>query len=255
MVLYDVSKAFEKAGYIAHVIKAGEMKAAGTMGTEITPEQLEYFQSLIDSFNEFFVDAVARGRKLPRKQVEGLADGRVHIAKNAKQKGLIDGIGTFDEVVSIFTKHLKGKRMSDEKKSAPASATLAELRAACPGADSDFLLKQIEASVTVSQAQTAYIAHMQLQYDKLLAQVDDLTAKNAELQTKIDQFQQMPGNDPLKSTGKSNSEGDVQAEWNEKIRQHLRDNPNDSRAKAVVAVKNSFPELHQALVGAANAKA
>lgn len=41
------------------------------------------------------------------------------------------------------------------------AATLPQLKAACPGATSDFLLQQLEAGSTVASAQTAFILHQQ----------------------------------------------------------------------------------------------
>jgi signal peptide peptidase SppA len=255
MVVIDVSKAAEKAGYKVHVIRAGDMKGAGVPGTEITESQLAYFQTLIDKQNDLFLKAVSRGRRLSMQQVNSLADGRVHIASDALGLQLIDGIATFDEVVGKFSLFLKGPDMStDTKVSTPVPATIAELRAACPGADSEFVLKQLELGATVQAAQSAFIVHQQAKLEAAVQQVNELTAKNTELSTKIDQLQQMPGNEPLESK-KTSSTGNVLQEWNKLIAEQLAANPAMHRSRAVSIVAKANPELHRALVESANVSA
>jgi len=95
----DYSKLFESAGIKVHVIKAGEHKAAGVVGTEITEDQLAEWQRVVNSINSQFIQGVARGRKLPPDRVRGLADGRVHVGAEAQRLGLIDGITSFSNVL------------------------------------------------------------------------------------------------------------------------------------------------------------
>jgi len=47
-----------------------------------------------------------------------------------------------------------------DKPAAPGPATYAELKAACAGADADFIVKQLDAGATVPQAQTAWMAEL-----------------------------------------------------------------------------------------------
>lgn len=98
-VMVDGSKAAEKSGHVVHVIKAGQFKGMGQYGTEVTDEQLAEAQRIVDSTNSFFLAAIARGRKMTMKQVQELADGRIHPAADAKKLGLIDGVQSFDETL------------------------------------------------------------------------------------------------------------------------------------------------------------
>jgi len=50
--------------------------------------------------NEFFIGAVAAGRKLTLARTRELADGRVHIARDAVTLDLIDGVQTFEQTVT-----------------------------------------------------------------------------------------------------------------------------------------------------------
>ena len=94
IMLYDYSKMFEEAGVKVIAVKTGEHKAAGAAGTEITDEQVAEFQRLVDAYFGDFKDAVLRGRKgkIKPKQLDGVADGRVFLADESVDLGLIDGV-------------------------------------------------------------------------------------------------------------------------------------------------------------------
>jgi signal peptide peptidase SppA len=187
-VVQDMSGMAEKLGVKVHVVKAGEFKGAATPGTEVTDKQLAEYQNLVDTLNEFFLDAVAAGRKLPAKKVRQLADGRVHVGQEAVTLGLADGVKTFEETIDALfeasaqdgaTQQSKNQSTGPDAKpqacdpaspsacglakgtphmaetstnTQPTAATLAELKAALPGAKSKFILQCLEDGLTVSQA-------------------------------------------------------------------------------------------------------
>lgn len=101
MTICDMSRAAKNEGYEVFVIGAGEMKGAGTPGTEITPEQREYFQTQVDDYNQHFLGGIAAGRKMDAAKVKSLNNGRCYIAQKALDMGLIDGIKTFSEVLEM----------------------------------------------------------------------------------------------------------------------------------------------------------
>lgn len=99
-VLTDSSKAAEKNGFRVIPITTGKYKAAGMPGTEITDDQLAYFQSLADKTAEHFKAGVVAGRGMPRDRVDALFDGRVHDAADALAFGLIDEVLPFDALLA-----------------------------------------------------------------------------------------------------------------------------------------------------------
>lgn len=101
-VLYDVSKADEKAGVKTEVFSTGKYKWTGVLGTAITPEQREYVQSLVDKAGDAFVADVARGRRMAEADVRKVADGRVWHGAEAQARGLIDGVRTYPETLSLM---------------------------------------------------------------------------------------------------------------------------------------------------------
>ena len=54
----------------------------------------------MDESYDQFVGVVAEGRGMSRKRAEGLADGRIYTAKQAKSNGLIDEIATREEALN-----------------------------------------------------------------------------------------------------------------------------------------------------------
>ena len=99
-VVADLSGAAKQQGIRVHVVRAGEHKGAGVPGTKVTDTQLAEMQRIVDSVNDIFVQAVANGRGLPPARARALADGRVHIASEARALGLVDRVGTIEDALA-----------------------------------------------------------------------------------------------------------------------------------------------------------
>jgi len=99
MVHKDDTRRRESAGIDNTVISAGKLKSVGY--TPLTSDGKAYLQDFVDDTYEDFVSAVARGRAVTTKQVkEGFGHGGVVNPQNALSEGMIDGVATFDEVLS-----------------------------------------------------------------------------------------------------------------------------------------------------------
>lgn len=99
MVLQDASKMAEKEGVKVHVLSTGPNKGTGTMGAEITAEQLTAEQEVVDDLGRQFVDHVNAQRGTKIKMGKGAADGRVFVAGKALGLGLIDAVQTFGQTL------------------------------------------------------------------------------------------------------------------------------------------------------------
>lgn len=88
---------YEKIGIQEVNITSGRNKAMGSAGEEMTVEQRQILQGLVDEAYEQFVSIVVAGRGLSEAKVKELADGRIYTAKQALDNDLIDGICTKDE--------------------------------------------------------------------------------------------------------------------------------------------------------------
>jgi signal peptide peptidase SppA len=111
-VVEDTSKAAEMAGVKVHVLSTGEFKGAFVDGTKVTEPQLAHYQSIINELNDHFINGVSTGRKMEKKEVKAVADGRVFVASEAKKVGLIDAVQSLEETVAyVSQRHQKPSKM------------------------------------------------------------------------------------------------------------------------------------------------
>lgn len=100
MVVMNVEEAAGKLGIDPIVIKSGEFKDIGSPFSDMSDEEREMLQSLIDQAHQRFIDFVAEGRDMPRSEVESIADGRIISGSDALDAGLVDELGNLDHAIS-----------------------------------------------------------------------------------------------------------------------------------------------------------
>ncbi|MDD3846036.1 MAG: signal peptide peptidase SppA [Syntrophorhabdaceae bacterium] len=99
-----VEDLMKKIGIQSNTLKAGSMKDVGNPFRKMTDSERQYLQDIINSIHEQFIKDVAAGRKMPLEKARTLSDGRIYTGLQAKDAGLIDGIGTFYDVVDEMKK-------------------------------------------------------------------------------------------------------------------------------------------------------
>ncbi len=97
----NVTGLLNKIGIKFEVIKSGRFKDTGSPYRNMTAADRRYLQSAIDDFFDQFVNVVVQERKLPRKKVLKLADGRVFTGRQAKENGLVDLLGDYEDAISL----------------------------------------------------------------------------------------------------------------------------------------------------------
>jgi protease-4 len=91
----------EKLGVEDQTIVSGPRKDTGSALRRMRPEERVQLQAVIEQLSARFQDVVAQGRPaLSRERIRELADGRVYTADEAKQAGLIDGIGYLEDGIT-----------------------------------------------------------------------------------------------------------------------------------------------------------
>ena len=93
---FDATALLEKIGVKATSFVSGKNKGMLNFNEPLTDEQKDIVQALVDECYEQFTDIVASARNKSIKEVKALADGRLYTAKQAKENGLIDFIGTLE---------------------------------------------------------------------------------------------------------------------------------------------------------------
>ncbi len=112
MFRLDATGLMQKIGVQSIEISSGERKGMGSPFRTLAPEERAIFQGMIDSLDARFVGIVAQERKLPVDAVKKLADGRIYTSTEAKDAGLIDGIGYLDDALGEARKLANLERAS-----------------------------------------------------------------------------------------------------------------------------------------------
>lgn len=105
--LTNYKKLYDKLGIKEIDITSGKNKSMGSGGLDLTDEQYDILQSLVDEAYDQFAGIVSEGREIDIATVKKIADGRIYSAKQAKEKKLVDEIGTEDELKALIQKENK----------------------------------------------------------------------------------------------------------------------------------------------------
>ncbi|WP_053364353.1 signal peptide peptidase SppA [Bacillus sp. FJAT-27251] len=97
----------EKYGVEFMTIKSGPYKDIMSGSREMTEDEREILQEMINNSYEGFVEVISNGRGMSVEEVKKLADGRIYDGRQAKDLNLIDGFGHFDDVVSALKEDKK----------------------------------------------------------------------------------------------------------------------------------------------------
>jgi len=100
----NIEELLGKVGLKSVVIKSGKYKDILSPTRTMTPEDRALIQGVIDSVHNQFIEAVAKGRNLPKEKVIKIADGRIFSGEQAQQLGLVDQLGNFQDAIDAAAK-------------------------------------------------------------------------------------------------------------------------------------------------------
>lgn len=95
---------YDKLGIRKEVLQRGKNANVDSDYGPLTPEARAKLQTGLQEFYTSFVSIVAEGRKRKYEEVEPLAQGRVWLGSDAKQRGLVDDLGGLDAAVAAIRK-------------------------------------------------------------------------------------------------------------------------------------------------------
>lgn len=106
MVHMDQTKAAADKGIVPTLIYAGAHKADGHPLASLTPDALDELRRGVNSYYDLFVDVVAAGRKASGLKAKAIRDteARTYLGKEAKEVGLVDAVGTFEDLLETADK-------------------------------------------------------------------------------------------------------------------------------------------------------
>ncbi|MEG4312444.1 MULTISPECIES: signal peptide peptidase SppA [unclassified Microcoleus] len=106
-MLFNAEKLAANNGLTWDVVKTGRFADTNTVSRPKNPQELANIQRRVDSIYDRFITKVATARKLPKNQVQEIAQGRVWSGTAAKQLGLVDEIGGLEDAVREAAKQAK----------------------------------------------------------------------------------------------------------------------------------------------------
>lgn len=93
----NLERLLDKIGVSFQTIKSGPYKDILSFDRELTREEEQILQQLIDTSYDQFVKTVAEGRSLDIETVKTFADGRIFTGEQALELGVVDRLGTEED--------------------------------------------------------------------------------------------------------------------------------------------------------------
>ena len=87
-------------------VVAGKYKDMGSPFKELTPAEKTMFDKKLGILHNYFIEEVAKNRKLSKDEVAKLADGQFFIGSEAKDVGLVDMLGNMDDAAGYIERKL-----------------------------------------------------------------------------------------------------------------------------------------------------
>ncbi|AFK18576.1 signal peptide peptidase SppA [Haloferax mediterranei ATCC 33500] len=109
----NASELADKLGVSYERFAAGKYKDAGNALKEPTDDEREYLQGLIDDYYDDFIERVAEGRDMDPEAVRD-TEARVYLGDEAHELGLVDSLGTRDDVEDRLAELLDRDEVSIE---------------------------------------------------------------------------------------------------------------------------------------------
>ncbi len=123
---FDYSQALAAEGVIPTLISAGKFKVEGNPYAPLDEEAQAFMQSRVDDYYAAFTKAVARGRGVSIAQVrDGMGQGRVLGADAALANHMVDGIASFDLVLSRMRRDARSQAKPGTSRLSQARNSLA----------------------------------------------------------------------------------------------------------------------------------
>lgn len=91
----------DKIGIHQQVVKSGPYKDILSLDRDLTPEEQEILNTVVQQTLDQFVAVVAKGRHLPEDQVRQIADGRIITGIEAQRLHLVDEVGGQKRAVEL----------------------------------------------------------------------------------------------------------------------------------------------------------
>ncbi|QJX47758.1 signal peptide peptidase SppA [Hymenobacter taeanensis] len=116
----------DKIGITTDRVTTGKFSDFPTITRALTPFEQSQFQAEINRIYADFTTKAAAGRHMPVERLRRLASGRVWSGSEAKARGLVDVLGSFDDALRIAARRAKLKEGDYKIQKLPRQKSFAE---------------------------------------------------------------------------------------------------------------------------------
>ncbi|MGN8646582.1 signal peptide peptidase SppA [Gracilibacillus sp. HCP3S3_G5_1] len=102
MESFNFAEFADEHGIDFNTIKSGEYKDIMSMSRQMTDEERELLQTMIDEMYAEFVQVIVDGRGMSEDRVRELGDGRVYTGAQAQEVELVDELGSLDDTIEMM---------------------------------------------------------------------------------------------------------------------------------------------------------
>lgn len=102
MQSFNVSELADNIGIDMNTIKSGEFKDIMSPTREMTEEERDILQTMIDDMYADFVQVIVEGRDMTEERVRELGDGRVYTGSQAMEEDLVDALGNLEDTIAML---------------------------------------------------------------------------------------------------------------------------------------------------------
>ncbi len=107
----DIQELMKKVGVRSSVVKSGKFKDIGSPAREMTTEERQLIQGIVNDIYDQFVQTIAENRKIPLEKIHEIADGRIFSGRQALNLKLVDELGGLQDSILLAGRlsGIKGK--------------------------------------------------------------------------------------------------------------------------------------------------
>ncbi|MFD1040428.1 signal peptide peptidase SppA [Virgibacillus byunsanensis] len=102
MESFNFAEFADEHGIDFNTIKSGEYKDIMSMSREMTDDERDILQTMIDDMYADFVQVIVDGRSMSEDRVRELGDGRVYTGAQAQEVELVDELGSLNDTIAMM---------------------------------------------------------------------------------------------------------------------------------------------------------
>ncbi|MBP1970106.1 protease-4 [Virgibacillus natechei] len=102
MESFNFAEFADEHGIDFNTITSGEYKDIMSASREMTDDEREILQEMIDDLHGDFVQVIVDGREMSESEVRDVSDGRIYTGSQAQEVDLVDELGSMDDTIAMM---------------------------------------------------------------------------------------------------------------------------------------------------------